>query len=41
MSGNYLFSINDSVVYPTHGVGKIEGVEEKTIAGTALRFYVN
>ena len=40
MSGSRFFSISDAVVYPTHGVGKIENVEEKTIADTTMRFYV-
>ncbi|MEE9250524.1 MAG: CarD family transcriptional regulator [Alphaproteobacteria bacterium] len=34
------FSIGDFVVYPTHGVGKIVGVEEQEIAGCELRLFV-
>ena len=34
------FSINDYVVYPQHGVGKIIGYEEEEIAGCHLRLYV-
>ena len=34
------FSIGDFVVYPTHGVGKIVGVEEQEIAGCELQLFV-
>lgn len=34
------FSIGDFVVYPTHGVGKVVGVEEQEIAGRELRLFV-
>ena len=34
------FSLSDFVVYPTHGVGKIVGIEEQEIAGTKLRVFV-
>ncbi len=34
------FSIGDFVVYPTHGVGKIVGVEEREIAGCELQLFV-
>ena len=27
------FKTNDHVVYPTHGVGKVAGIEEKEVAG--------
>jgi len=27
------FKTNDHVVYPTHGVGKVSGIEEKEVAG--------
>ncbi|MEO7054500.1 MAG: CarD family transcriptional regulator, partial [Rhizomicrobium sp.] len=30
------FKTNDHVVYPTHGVGKVSGIEEKEVAGTRL-----
>ena len=34
------FDIGSTLVYPTHGVGKVTGVEETTIAGTKLELYV-
>jgi len=35
-----MFSIGDKVVYPSHGVGKIEAIEEKEIAGQKIACYV-
>ena len=34
------FSAGDFVVYPTHGVGKIVGLEEQEIAGHELELFV-
>ncbi len=34
------FRVNDHVVYPTHGVGKIVAVESQEIAGTRLELFV-
>ncbi|MFO1190123.1 MAG: CarD family transcriptional regulator [Alphaproteobacteria bacterium] len=34
-----LFSPGDYVVYPTHGVGQIIGVEDQTVAGLSLRVF--
>ncbi len=34
------FKVNDHVVYPAHGVGKIVAVEEQEIAGTRLELFV-
>ncbi|MBI3506047.1 MAG: CarD family transcriptional regulator [Proteobacteria bacterium] len=34
------FAVGDHVVYPTHGVGKITGLETQEIAGTKLRLFV-
>ena len=34
------FSINDYVVYPTHGVGQITGIEKQEVAGTKLELFV-
>jgi CarD family transcriptional regulator len=34
------FTKGDHVVYPTHGVGKVLGVEKQLIAGFELRVYV-
>ncbi len=33
------FKKGDHVVYPAHGVGKIEGVEKTTIAGMDIELY--
>ena len=34
------FQIGDKAVYPAHGVGVIEGIETREIAGTTQTFYV-
>ena len=34
------FSVNDYVVYPTHGVGQITAVEKQEISGTKLELFV-
>ena len=34
------FSTNDYVVYPSHGVGRITGVENQEVAGTKLKVFV-
>lgn len=34
------FSVGEHVVYPTHGVGKIVGIETQEIAGTKLEVFV-
>lgn len=34
------FSINDYVVYPTHGVGKIIGEETQEVGGMTLKLFV-
>ena len=33
------FEVGDKVIYPNHGLGTIERVEEKTILGTTCGFY--
>ena len=35
-----IFSHGDHVVYPTHGVGRVTGIESAEIAGHKLQFYV-
>lgn len=35
-----MFKVGDRVVYPMHGAGTIEGVEEKEILGKNHRYYV-
>ena len=39
-SKNLAFKIDEFVVYPAHGVGKIVSVEEQEIAGTPLELFV-
>ena len=34
------FKTNDHVVYPTPGVGKVAGIEEKEVAGTRLELFI-
>ncbi len=35
-----MFNVGDRVVYPMHGAGTIEGVEEREILGKTHRYYV-
>jgi CarD family transcriptional regulator len=35
-----MFNIGDLAVYPAHGVGLVEGIEEKSISGIEHIFYV-
>ncbi len=35
-----MFQIGESVCYPMHGVGVVEGIEEKTVLGEKTRYYV-
>lgn len=34
------FKVNDYIVYPSHGVGHIVGIEKQEIAGLSLELYV-
>jgi CarD family transcriptional regulator len=34
------FKTHDFVVYPAHGVGQIRSIEEQTVAGASLEFFV-
>ena len=34
------FDVGDYVVYPTHGVGKVSGIEEKEVAGSRLELFI-
>ena len=38
--GDGLFSVGDKVVYPMHGAGVIEAIEEKEILGAIKKYYV-
>jgi len=35
-----MFNVGDKVVYPSHGVGRIEAIEEKEVAGQKIKCYV-
>lgn len=37
---NFNFAENDYVVYPTHGVGQVEGIETHKIGGLEVSLYV-
>ena len=37
--GTVTFEVGDKVIYPNHGLGIIERIEEKTILGTTCGFY--
>jgi CarD family transcriptional regulator len=37
---DFLFEIGDNIVYPMHGAGVIEAIEEKEILGEKHRYYV-
>ena len=38
--GGMMFQIGEVAVYPGHGVGKIEAIEEKEFSGTKQSFYI-
>merc|ERR1712065_97977 len=38
--GLFMFQIGDKVVYPMHGAGIIQGIEEKEILGETRQYYV-
>ncbi|MGH1419319.1 MAG: CarD family transcriptional regulator [Hyphomicrobiaceae bacterium] len=40
VSQRHGFKINESIVYPSHGVGRIIGIEEQEIAGISLELFV-
>ena len=35
-----MFNIGDKVVYPMHGAGIIESIEEKEILGNKQKYYI-
>ena len=35
-----MFNIGDKVVYPMHGAGIIEAIEEKEILGNKRKYYI-
>ncbi|PHA03420.1 transcription factor YdeB [Bacillus pseudomycoides] len=40
MEVDYLFQIGDKIVYPMHGAGVIEAIEEKEILGEKQKYYI-
>ncbi|OTW75754.1 transcription factor YdeB [Bacillus thuringiensis serovar japonensis] len=40
MEVGYMFQIGDNIVYPMHGAGIIEAIEEKEFAGKKQLYYV-
>ena len=40
MIGGRMFEVGEVAVYPGHGVGKIESIEEKEFSGTKQSFYI-
>ena len=40
MEVDYLFQIGDNIVYPMHGAGIIEAIEEKEFSGKKQQYYV-
>jgi CarD family transcriptional regulator len=38
--GEYMFQVGDQIVYPMHGVGTIEAIEEKEILGKKRIYYI-
>src|SRR3977135_4713778 len=37
--GTVTFEVGDKVIYPNHGLGIVERIEDKTILGTTCGFY--
>ena len=35
-----MFTVGQKVVYPTHGVGRIESIEQKEVSGNRQAFYI-
>ena len=38
--GLFMYSLGDKVVYPLHGVGVIDSIEDKTVLGEKRSYYV-
>jgi CarD family transcriptional regulator len=39
-SGEALYSIGDKIVYPMHGAGVVESIEDRLILGESRRYYI-
>ena len=37
---NYIFNVGDKIVYPMHGAGTIDAIEEKDILGEKQNYYI-
>lgn len=37
---NYMFNVGDKIVYPMHGAGTIDAIEEKDILGEKQNYYI-
>ncbi|HPL16230.1 MAG TPA: CarD family transcriptional regulator, partial [Spirochaetota bacterium] len=35
-----MFKVGDNIVYPMHGVGRIEAIEKKVILGKRSEYYI-
>jgi CarD family transcriptional regulator, regulator of rRNA transcription len=35
-----MFQLGQKVVYPTHGVGRIEAIEQKEVSGSLQSYYI-
>lgn len=40
LGGEYMFEIGDKIVYPLHGVGVVEAIEEKEVLGKNRVYYI-
>ncbi len=40
MKDHDMFSVGSWVVYPSHGVGKLDGIEEFEVAGETIKFFI-
>lgn len=40
LGGKHVFSVSDLVVYPAHGVGKVESIKDQEIGGSKAEFYI-
>ena len=39
--GTVTFEVGDKVIYPNHGLGIVERIEDKTILGTTCGFFIS
>jgi CarD family transcriptional regulator len=36
----FMFSVGDLLIYPTQGLAEVQGIEKKSVGGTAVDFYI-